>query len=702
MYQRIRVLLGASVTAALLLAGGHYAASAAETRSSSTGEWVAVSAGERVNGLVRPDTLARESSTEMTRRSTPIRPQALAADAELFDLTVKTLDRTGAPAAEMDVPSLAVVNLDDSEVFYWGATGVIPLPAGRYAVIGTIETPRAGRESSYSFITNPELLLDRDTTVTLDARIGRPVSLSTDNPAARGGSYDVFTYTRVSDCSCTQATFMDFDPRFAEVYAATVPGVRSDSFAFGQALRASEAPLELVATGARPFEVPVSWLPGSPVPEQKAELTAVYAGGATGEELARLDVKGKLVLVEVPAGTSYEELFARIAAVQAKGGRMVLMNVVDAPLAVTAAGGPVLPTMEGKGPTVRRFFDQVRAAESTVDFVSRSSTALRYELAYGMTGAITGPLVHRPSTAELAAVPTTYHEGGPAATTYAFAQTSFFGSTLGAIWSFPSRTPQQRVEYFTPGTWSLESGPPVPGIAALKDTRSFTVGPNPPLAWNKAVSAPSFTGTTTTREGERPWAWRDGGALDVILPMFADSAGRPRVPSAGTGDTGSISLYRNGEPVGTVDTPNAAHFEVVPADAYYRLSATATRTADWWPLSTTVSADWTFRSGPADDGKPLPLLTVRFDPALDPTNKAKGGRAFTFPAYAPGANALTVDVSYDDGATWQPAAVAAGKGSFAVTVRHSGKGFASLRARAAGPNGNTVEMTVLRAYRIGG
>jgi hypothetical protein len=35
-----------------------------------------------------------------------------------------------------------------------------------------------------------------------------------------------------------------------------------------------------------------------------------------------------------------------------------------------------------------------------------------------------------------------------------------------------------------------------------------------------------------------------------------------------------------------------------------------------------------------------------------------------------------------------------------VTVMNPAEGFVSLRARAAGRDGNSVELTVLRAYRI--
>lgn len=707
MPKRIRVTLGAATAAALVLAGGtQYVGSAAEIPPSAVDRpmngLVAVSVEGRFYGMVRPETLVRESANGMTRQTTPVRPRALSATANLARLTVRRIDRTGATMPVRPDELVSIRNLDDSAIEYAGPAGVIELPVGRYAVSTIIYTPRAGREQTYSLITHPELVLAGDVDLTLDARVGQRVSMSTDNPAVRGGDYKVVMASKISDCSCVRALTMETDPRFDEVYAATVPGTRSDTFALGHTLHAFDPALELVSTGAEPFDVPASWLPDSPTPAQRATLGAAYAGAGTDEELAGLNVAGKLVLLQLPGDIGSDDLLRRLAAVAARGGRMAMLTFTDVPAALTTTADeqpviPALPTMYGFGPTVRRFFDRVRTEASSVSVVSRNASAVRYQLVHGVMAAVTAPVTYRPATTELAAVPTTYHEAGPARPAGVRGAMSFFGSTLGTTWDIPVDTPQARTEYFTPGDWQLSSG-------SLTDTRSVVKGVNPPLAWNKAVAGPTFTGTTFSPETRepRPWAYRDGNAVDVILPMFGDSAGRPRTPSVDAGDTGSISLYRDGEQVGTVDVPDAARFTVTPKSAGYRLRATATRTVAQWPLSTTVTADWTFRSGAADSGRSLPLMTVRFDPAVDPTNRVTGGRSFTIPTYAPDATSLTVDVSYDDGATWRPATVKRLKERFAVTVDHPAAGFASLRARAVGPNGTTVEQTVLRAYRIGG
>jgi len=171
--------------------------------------------------------------------------------------------------------------------------------------------------------------------------------------------------------------------------------------------------------------------------------------------------------------------------------------------------------------------------------------------------------------------------------------------------------------------------------------------------------------------------------------------------------TGSVTVYRDGTALGTTPVTEFAEYSVPDADAAYRVVADARQSDASWTLSTVVDAEWTFHSSSAGDGKALPMLTTRFDPAVDVHNVAPGNRRFSFPAYVvrqdgpAQVTALTVDVSYDDGATWQPADVRRDHDHWTVTVRHPRTGYASLRSRATDADGNQLAQTVIRAYQIG-
>ncbi|MBE1582158.1 S8 family serine peptidase [Nonomuraea angiospora] len=215
--------------------------------------------------------------------------------------------------------------------------------------------------------------------------------------------------------------------------------------------------------------------------------------------------------------------------------------------------------------------------------------------------------------------------------------------------------------------------------------------------WNRGVFGPSL-----------PAGDQEGGAVsrvgDVIsadLWMFGDGRGSLGWSSRATEH---LTLYRDGERVGEAATLRA-RFEVPAGEAGYRLVAEAERGAPA-VLGTRVSAAWTFRSATAPDGTVrLPVSVVTFTPALNAENAAPAGRLFTVPFSVrpqPGGSAgrpreTTVEVSYDDGATWAKTEV---KGSRAVLRHPAGDGFVSLRARSRDLAGNTVEQTVIRAYRI--
>ena len=697
---RRRVLLATPAAAAVAFLPAPAAHAAA-----SAGAGAAVRpTGDRIRErVVRPIAgLAREDGRPA--RTGAFAPVTAAAE-KSHQLTIVLLDRTGRTAGAANHPAVFVSNLDYGDVYYWGPPATVELPAGRYAITADVATARVGGDPSYSIITVAETSLDCDRTVVLDARLGHPVSVEADDPAADGGAYDVTVYTRVSDQSFVTALHYVFDPRFDQVYAATVPGTQSSTYAFGQARRATEPQLELTVTGSAPYAVRVDWLDGGATawPEQ-ADLTAVHAGAGTAEDLDGLEVAGRLVIVELPGDIAYDQLMGILAMIRERDARLVL--VIPRGDASGFAAGDLselpLPVLVGWGVTADRLA-AARAGVTAVAYASRPMPQLRYELAYGMTGQLICAQVHRPRTADLAAIPASYHDAAPDAARFLSAATPFFGSTLRVMWSRATAVPQRRVEFFTPGQWELYVSPYGRPGAITSEVRDLHAGANPPIAWDKAVTGPSLRGTTRTRAGERPWAWRDGSAIDVILPMLADAAGRPAVAAAAA-DTGSISLHCDGVLVGRVDAPDAARFAIGDEPATYQLEAVADRDQPWWPLAIRVSAQWTFRSSSADEGKPLPLLTIRFDPAVDLRNQAPGG-PFAFPAYVERQGGgvadatLAVEVSFDDGTSWRPAGVIGSAGRFLVSVVQPGSGHVSLRA-TAGADG-TVRQTVIRAYALG-
>ncbi|MFG2329538.1 hypothetical protein ACGFMM_07925 [Streptomyces sp. NPDC048604] len=104
-------------------------------------------------------------------------------DAGTVTLTVRHLDRAGRPTAgyETTVTGLTGAGAETSVRPYDAdGTTTVRLPRGRY-VLDSALTTAAGTD----WIVQPRLDLDRDTTVTVDARTARPVDVRPPDAAAR-------------------------------------------------------------------------------------------------------------------------------------------------------------------------------------------------------------------------------------------------------------------------------------------------------------------------------------------------------------------------------------------------------------------------------------------------------------------------------------------------------------------------------------
>ncbi|SCL13442.1 S8 family serine peptidase [Micromonospora inyonensis] len=277
--------------------------------------------------------------------------------------------------------------------------------------------------------------------------------------------------------------------------------------------------------------------------------------------------------------------------------------------------------------------------------------------------------------------------------------------------ALPTALPGSRVEYVNAAAglrwWSiLGTGERADGgwlesrTTHFSEPVAYPAGRSHRDEWNGAPSGPALPAPDSG-------ITRYGDTILVDIPVFSDARGHAGISFA---DTERTVLYRNGELVGESPSAGSGLFVVPPEAAEYRLEVFAAR--DFTDLSTEVAASWTFRSArvPGDAPVGQPAMAVRFAPGLDGTGTAPAGRVATIPVTVqrpPGTpaatvTALTVDVSYDGGDSWQPARVRKQGSGWVATVRHpSGPGWVSLRASATGSDGSVVTQRIMQAYRLG-
>ena len=367
----------------------------------------------------------------------------------------------------------------------------------------------------------------------------------------------------------------------------------------------------------------------------------------------------------------------------------------------TGQVGPSLPPTELRGDVASQFVKL--NADGTV-----TGTPYLYGIGEFPAGGLPTGFVKHYVKKELARVRTEFGSVQPsddANDLLEYAVSPLGMSTWSAV--VPVPLPGTFTRYLNRVSWQneLDMGTTGPDGFPIRDamlTSMATYQPNREYRerWNTgpfgpAFPAPSFPFDFITRQGD---------TLIVDPALFSDGSGHSGVSVY---DSALTTVYRDG--IQIAQEPAAGGDFTLPAGtARYRLETQATRSG-FSGLSSTVKAAWTFRSGHVSGSGfvPLPVMAVRFTPTLDASNRAPGGH-FTIPVavahqVASGSakvRTLSVDVSYDDGQTWQPAALCQTRDGWTATVNQPAAGFASLRASATDSAGNTVEQTIIHAYGL--
>jgi subtilisin family serine protease len=492
---------------------------------------------------------------------------------ESYNITVRLVSRTG----EQDSSVVQAVNTETGQA-YGIRNGSVRLPKGRYDINALQVSP----ESAATVSSKPGVTLGADTTVTLDARAGRPVSATVDRPNAKLQTGEL------------------------GVYSATKAGDRGASLSY------------VAGQGNKLYAVPTT--------EDVLDHTYAFSFRATL--------------------------------------------------------GPVSPN-DGAG-----------------DFV--------YQLAFLERGRIPADPRYRPRDHDLARVDATYYgQGAPGIAVRADYAKFPLPAGIG-IFSTPYRysLPAKRIEYYTANpdvTWDHLLGV---APADLSDSevyisrRSYRPGEYE-AGWGRAPLGPAF-GQVQDGFG----VIRYGTQLQVALSVLSGNDPE-QVSTPPIGLTGTTTLSRDGNVVGTSPAPGFGVFAVPDGPGMYTVHVAADRRVPWSVVATHADVEWTYQDTTIS-GTPLPLLVVRAIGSVDPQSRAPARQLYPLVLKAqhqPGLPAvrlgsLRVEASYDDGLTWTVAPTLSWRDTGLALLRHpAAPGFVSLRINARDTAGNSVSQTVIRAYQ---
>ncbi|MEV0091355.1 S8 family serine peptidase [Streptomyces sp. NPDC050738] len=657
-----------------------------------------VPAGTSFSGQV----VATDSTTGTVAAHTGF---AMYKEQELYDYTVKVLGRDGKPTA-----GTVVLHEDGSDTpLYLGVNGedTLRLPPGTYTATTYMDIPGDSPDSlGKALLISPDTALDAthtSGTVTLDASKARKAYAVTDRESAvTQASLDV---SRVYDTGSTALgshwnTTMMLPIAFDSIYLSPTPKVDKGTLKAFVHWRTRENALKAETGSGHAITLTAQ---GSTVfHDGTATLKTVYAGKGAAADYTGLDVKGKAVVIDRSGAVTASQRAQ--AAADAGAALLVIVNDKAGRLYASYTGGGDTTVTSVSRTDGARLVSEATSGYGRITVRQKQFPGYTYDLLQSYQGSIPdAPLAYRPRDGELARVDAAY-AGAPGTLGQGaryFAPS--WGPALGGDeYELYGRTV---TEYVTAepdgmGSWyeqhSTTGGGP--SLAEMNLAAHYTAGRHSDEEWFKPVQAPRLgTGYTANYSRTGTFQWN--------IAMWSDGDdGHLGIGGAGT----QTALYQ-GDTLVAKANAQSGHVFHAPAGAY-RLTATGQRNGQAWPTSTSTTWGFEAKAIPADGPvrADLPLLNLSYDVDTDLQGLARAGkklelglRSATYPGDVK-ATAATLQVSYDDGVTWQQAELRkTADGRWTTVLRTPSDGhFVSLKTSAQAPGGLTVDQEIIRAVGL--
>ncbi|MFD9910989.1 S8 family serine peptidase, partial [Streptomyces sp. NPDC059063] len=638
----------------------------------------------------------------------------LVKEEERYTLTVRVKDRDGAAsAADLAVQPL----VKDGEAYpaAVGASGELKLrlKPGAYALSTFLDVRGShGKDSlGLGFLAAPEVTLDRDREVTLDAR--KLKEITAEVPRRSETRQLVMEFDRTANGSAYQGA-AQVPVKYDSVFAAPTAKVARGRFEYRTVWRLGKPLVDVKGLDAGAAVAQ----PGGTLTEGRTRLKLIDAGDGSPSAYEGKNVRGKAVVVR-RTGAANQPAPPDLARAAQAAGAKALYVTDDAPGRLNAWFGTddnedrplqIATVNAADGAKLRAAARAGRSLEST----GTTYTPYVYDLEHGHTGSIPSKdLTYAPSARELAVLAAKFHAPSRTPTPggeFRYSLTDTFRVGLG----FPERIayPAERTDYVAAGRgrlWheSVQSGPT--SLEQRGGLVGYRPGKRAALDWFKPVWHP-WLGT-----GLGWGQQRTGDDLAFNTPGWGDSG----PDHTGFGDvwsddsmTQTTAVYADGELVERKTSSGVYVWDAAPEERTYKVETDTTLAPSRWRLATRAHSEWTVRSArtPADRATFLPVLNLGFDVPTDLYGDVRGGRAVPvgiFAEYVKGAagtgriGAASLEVSYDDGASWTAVALERSRNSWTGKLRVPQDAAAiSFRASVGDDRGGSVKQEVVRGVGV--
>ncbi|MGW7428361.1 S8 family serine peptidase [Streptomyces sp. NPDC054861] len=668
-----------------------------------TGDPRTASVGRHVGYVIATDAVTGQP---VTRTSV-----ALLKEEERYDLNIKLIGRDGKPAAGSVAINLA------GDFWPWsvhvdGSTTMRMAP-GLYTVAAYLDVAgeKADR-SGMAVLLDPETVLKGGSAdVVLDASKAR--LLQTEAPQRtedRQRKVDFNVHYAGLDPYMDYRSAYVLPPTYDDVYVAPTEPMKQGDFMLTTRWRKGEPRLGLSTPDGRlRFETLVQ--AGSALDTATDRLNVVFAGSGAAADYDKVKAKGKVVVVERSDEVAPQE---RTAAAAAAGATALIVVNDGVGALMEYVGESTIPVATVHRDAGKALISMAKAGTPKLTVEQTEHTPFVYDLTRDYPGRVPDrALVYKPTQDDLARIDARYYSAteGTSAEGY---RSDF---TLSPSFNFPEPEwhPGTRTEWVTPGqVWREFHAQGVDGSlpwVMVSGDNTYAKGSTTRLDWFAPATRPaqgeSFGVYNSRWQNYMTWnvqAWAsasDNMRLGGFLP-WGETPSRLRVFQ---GDT---LIHDN--PVG-----GDMQWVAVPAGRLpYRAVLDVERPGDVFRLSTRTHSEWTFMSDTVDSDffEPFSVLNLDYKLETDLHGDVKANAHQQIALKPVSMNLGTVpgtvtkvqlDVSYDDGSTWQKVNLTKGTDGYWTGPFRTAKkpgGFVSLRASAETDSGFGVKNEIVRAYGL--
>ncbi|MFJ5220997.1 S8 family serine peptidase [Streptomyces sp. NPDC088354] len=588
----------------------------------------------------------------------------------------------------------------------------VVVPPGAYTVWSWPAVHGVHGTSSYGralMAKTDVVVADTDTDTTLDGRKLRRTEVVTPKTSADSDIRMDFTLS-FKDGSPPVVDTLSVGSVTDSIWALPMPKPAQGDLAYTVRWRMQQ-PLLTLSSGPQEFD-DLLLQPGSGRPtEGTRTLPAVFAGNGTAAEYSAAGAKSKVAVVRYVPDDDDDERSAASAAADnqftaaRKAGVALLIVVNNEGGRLRESVGSTDLVIAGisqtEGETLISRIQESRSGSVPMRVAGHAETDYLYDLVHTWHGTIPQTQRYAPTEHHLARVDVEFRNAGPVVDEFRYDVQPYLGVDVGVLQQTTSGA--KRTDWITPAgeaSWmehAVDYSPHYTGDQ-FSGLVEYPAGHTTDVQWFGPVWHPRMN------EGQ-PLPERNGDQLNVPIPAWGDG-GTNHTGMQGPGTATQVNeLYRGGKLV--AHTEGSWLSGDVPAAANrYRL-VTSTRQTGGYPYSTATHTEWDFTSATArtDDPQLLPLLQLDYGIRTDAGGTARRDAQLTVtPSQLAGVSigqvrTDAVEVSYDDGQTWQRL-TRHGTANGGAQVRLNAPKratFLSLRVRASDTWGNTVTQTVIRA-----